>query len=289
MADIFSSFSRSWRLVKASIAVLNSDGELLALPLLSILATIGIGGALVWQVMDDGTVQAMQDGTATSNVIQGYYLWLFAFYVVEYFIIIFFNTALVGAAIERLEGGDPTLRSALGLALRRIGPIFGYAVISATVGLLLRFVSERAGILGRIVAGSAGLAWTVATFLVVPVLAAEGIGPIEAIEKSSALLRKSWGENLVGNAGISLVIGLVVMPFAFAFAYGMYTLDHGDMTVALVILTVSGMALAAAILVGTALTAIYAASVYYYATVGEPPSNFRGDLISGAFSRKGST
>jgi Family of unknown function (DUF6159) len=285
MTDIVTSFSRSWRLVKASIAVLNSDGELLALPLLSGLATAGIGGVLIWQAVGDGTLEAVKDGGGGFGAQQAYYLWLFAFYVIEYFIIIFFNTALVGAAIERLEGGDPTLRSALGLALRRIGPIFGYAVISATVGILLRFVSERLGILGRVLGAGAGLAWTVATFLVVPVLAAEGIGPVEAIEKSAGLLRKSWGENLVGNGGMSIVMGLIAVPLAAAFAGGIALLDT-QQTLALVILVVAGMALAAVVLVGAALSAIYAASVYYYATVGEPPVDFDGDLIRQAFTRK---
>ena len=102
--------------------------------------------------------------------------WLFVFYVVN-LIVFFFNTALVGAAIERLEGGDPTVASALALARSRIGAILGYAVISATVGVLLRMIAERLGIIGRFIEAGTGLAWTVTTFLVVPVLAAEGIGP----------------------------------------------------------------------------------------------------------------
>ncbi len=139
MADPFSSFSRSWRLIKASIAVLNADGELLVLPLLSGIATAAVGGSPIWQAHSDGTLEAMKDGGGF-GAAQSYYLWLFAFYLVEYFIIIFFNTALVGAAMERLNGGDPTLRSALDLALRSIVPILASAVTSATEGLLMRVV-----------------------------------------------------------------------------------------------------------------------------------------------------
>ncbi len=137
-----------------------------------------------------------------------FYAWLFAMYVAQYFVIIFFNTALVGAAMARLDGRDPTVRSALKVAASRIGPIFGYAVISATVGVLLRAFAERLGFIGRLVVAGVGVAWTVATFLVVPILAAEGIGPLAAIAKSGALLRKSWGENLIGNTGIALTMGL---------------------------------------------------------------------------------
>jgi hypothetical protein len=285
MADMISSFSRSWRLIKASIAVLNSDGELLALPLLSGLATFIVGGALIWQATHDGTLDTMRDGAGIGGW-QNYYLWLFVFYLVEYFIIIFFNTALVGAAIDRLEGRDPTLRSALALALRRIGPIFGYAVISATVGIISRVLSERLGILGRIFGAGIGLAWTIATFLVIPVLAAEGIGPIEAIEKSAGLLRKSWGENLIGNGGISLIMGLLTIPAVIVIAGGGYLFKQNP-TLAIPVLVIGGAALLAVVLVGAALSAIYSASVYYYAINGEPPAGFDNDLIHGAFTPKG--
>jgi Family of unknown function (DUF6159) len=285
MADIISSFSRSWRLIKASIAILNSDGELLALPLVSGLATLIVGGALIWQATRDGTLAAMQGGAGFAG-LQNYYLWLFVFYLVEYFIIIFFNTALVGAAIDRLEGRDPTLRSALGLALRRIGPIFGYAVISATVGIISRLLSERLGIIGKIFGAGIGLAWTIATFLVIPVLAAEGIGPIEAIEKSAGLLRKSWGENLIGNGGISLIMGLLTIPAVIVIAGAGYLFKQNP-TLAIPVLVIGSAALLAVLLVGAALSAIYSASVYYYAVNGEPPAGFDNDLINGAFTPKG--
>jgi hypothetical protein len=285
MADMISTFSHSWRLIKASIAVLNSDGELLALPLLSGLATLIVGGALVLQATHDGTLNAVQDGAGFGGW-QNYYLWLFVFYLVEYFIIIFFNTALVGAAIDRLEGRDPTLRSALGLALRRLGPIFGYAVVSAAVSIISRLLSERLGIIGKIFGAGIGLAWTIATFLVIPVLAAEGVGPIEAIEKSAGLLRKSWGENLIGNGGISVVMGLLAIPGIGVIAGGGYVFNLYP-TLAIPLLVIGGVAVLAVVLVGAALSAIYSASVYYYAVNGEPPVGFDQDLISGAFPPKG--
>src|SRR6185295_14099720 len=195
---------RTWRLIKASTKVLNADGELLVLPILSGIATLLIGGAMVWQAM---TIQTGADGEVVAT--PELYVWLFALYIVMYFVVIFFNTALVGAAIERLDGGDPTIRSGLALATRRIIPILGYAVVSATVGIVLRVIGERSGLIGRLVAGAVGIAWTVATFLVVPVLAAEGIGPLAAVDRSAALLKQTWGENLIGNSGINLVTGIV--------------------------------------------------------------------------------
>ena len=126
----------------------------------------------------------------------------FVFYVLAYFVAIFFNTALVGAAMIRMDGGNPTLRDGLAIAWSRVGRIFGYAVIAATVGLLLRALEERVGWVGQLVLRLVGVAWTLATFLVVPVLVTRDVGPIDAVKESAALLRETWGENLIGTVGL---------------------------------------------------------------------------------------
>ena len=135
-------------------------------------------------------------------------VFLFLFYLVQYFIIFFFNSALVGAAMIRLDGGDPTVRDGLRIASSKIVPIIGYAAIAATVGLILRIIEERAGFIGRWIAGLFGLAFTVATFLTVPILVTRDVGPVEAVKESAVLLKKTWGENIIGNAGMGLVFFL---------------------------------------------------------------------------------
>ncbi len=214
-----------------------------------------------------------------------FYGWLFVFYFVQYFVIIFFNTALVGAAIARLSGGDPTVTSALGLAIVRIGPILGYALISATIGVALRWIGEKFGFIGRIIEGTLGLAWTVATFLVVPVLAAEGIGPLKAIERSGALLSETWGENIVGTAGIAVVTGLISVVFILGVASGSFAVANGNEW-GYALIGFSAVALIAIFLVSATLSGIYSAAVYYFALTGNPPRGFDGTLIRGAFTRK---
>ncbi len=285
MADFISRAERSWRLIKASTAVLQNDGELLLLPILSGAAGIAASGAFIWQALNDGAFDSLKQGQP-GTLPASLYVWLFAFYLVQYFIIIFFNTALVGAALDRLEGRDPTLRSALALAIRRIGPIFGYAIASATVGVLIRFIGERLGIVGRLIGAGAGLAWTVMTFLVVPVLAAEGIGPVEAIERSAGLLRKTWGENIVGSAGISLVMGFATF-LAALLVVGAVKLMPDHQAVALALITAGVLAFIAIMAFGAALSAVYSAAVYYYAVTGEPPVDFDRELVRGAFAPKG--
>jgi hypothetical protein len=160
-------------------------------------------------------------------------------------------------------------------------------MISATVGLVLRFIAERFGFIGRLIEAGAGLAWTVATFLVVPVLAAEGVGPFDAIARSAQLLNKTWGENLIGNGGISIVtslIGAVIALLGFGSCYLLF--ERGFVTIGIWFFVFSGFLMIALMLVSTALSAIYAATVYYFAVMGEPPEGFDKHLIRDAFSRK---
>jgi hypothetical protein len=227
--DLLSRFERSCRLIAASWQMLRSDRELLVLPLMSAVATSLVVASFAAAAFAGGEFDALHAGQAVAAPDASFYAWCFAFYVVQYGVVIFFNTALVGAALERLDGGNPTLGSALALAYRRIGPILGYAVVSATVGMVLRMISERLGLIGRLLGFAGGLAWTVMTFLVVPVLAAEGVGPIAAIEKSASLLRRSWGENLIGSAGISLVMSAIMaVIMVVGVAGGIVSLNRGD-------------------------------------------------------------
>jgi hypothetical protein len=285
--DFFSRFERSCRLIGASWDVLRSDRELLILPVLSAVATIFVVATFGIAAFAAGEFDGVQAGRPLGAPDASLYAWCFAFYVVQYGVVIFFNTALVGAALDRLDGGNPTLGSALALAYRRLGTILGYAVISATVGVLLRAISERLGFIGRLLGLGLGLAWTITTFLVVPVLAAEGIGPVAAIEKSAALLRRRWGENLIGSAGISLVMSVAMaIVMVVGIGGGILSLDRGETATAMLLFAASIPLCLAIMLVAAALSAVYQAAVYYYAVAGEPPRGFDRDLLRSAFGQK---
>jgi hypothetical protein len=287
MLGNISRIGRSWLLVKASWSVLRSDTELVMLPLLSGIATILLVASFVGLAFASGAVEALGKEAHPGALPPAFYGGLFVFYVVQYFVVIFFNTALVGAAIERLEGGDPTLGSALALAGSRLGAILGYAVVSATIGVVLRMVAERLGFIGRLIEAGAGLAWTVTTFLAVPVLAAEGVGPLEAIGKSAALLRKTWGENIVGNAGISLALSAIVfVACLLGFGGGFLLVGRGQELLAIPLFFLAIFTLLIATLLGSALSSVYAAVVYRYAVSGQVPRGFDGRLVRNAFQPK---
>ena len=278
--------ARSLELAKASWSVVRADKELLLLPVFSVIATLLVVASFLAPAFAAGWLPA--DGAAAGDAGALTYVWLLAFYIVSYFVTIFFNTALVGAAMIRLDGGDPTLADALGLAWQRVGRIAGYACIAGTVGLLLRALEERVGWLGRIVVASIGIAWTLATFLVVPVLVARNLGPIDAVKESARMLRETWGENLAGNLGLGLVF-LLAFVALFTVAGGLvYTgvvLDLPVVTIATIALAVIGFALL--VTLHATLQGVYAAALYRYAT-GEAnrTAGFGPELMAQAFRSK---
>jgi hypothetical protein len=224
---------------------------------------------------------AEQTGNAASIVV------LFLFYLVQYFVIFFFNSALVGAAMIRLDGGNPTVADGLRIARSRIGQILGYAAIAATIGLILRLIEERAGFIGRWIAGLLGLAFTVATFLVVPVLVSRNVGPIDAVKESATLLKKTWGENVIGNAGMGLVfflfyIGAIGIGLFLVFSVA----QTGNVPLVVAFTTILALTVIALALVHAALQGVYSAALYRYATAGNAGEAFSGALLSDAFRPK---
>ena len=281
---MFARFSRSWQLVKASGTILRQDKELLLFPLFSAVATLLVAASFILPLMASGAFEEPYAESADAASLT----MLFLFYLVQYFIIFFFNSALVGAAMIRLDGGDPTIADGLRIARSRIVQILGYAAIAATVGLILRLIEERAGFIGRWIAGLFGLAFTVATFLAVPILVSRNVGPIDAVKDSAALLKKTWGENVIGNAGMGLVffmfyLAVIGIGLAFVFAVA----QTGNAPLIVVFTGIVVLAIIAIALVQTALQGVYSAALYRYATNGNVGEAFSGALMSEAFKPKG--
>lgn len=280
-------FARSWALMKASAAVLRADKSLLLFPLLSGICTLLVAASFLIPVgvMAIGGEHAGQDFHERMSV--GAYLLMFAFYLVQYFVIIFFQTALTGVALMHLRGEPTSVGAGLALARAKLPQILGYALIAATVGLILRMIQERLGLVGRFVVGLIGLAWTVATFLVVPVLASKDVGPVDAVKHSVELLKRSWGENLIGNGGIGIVFGLLM---ALAVLVGGALVVGAAMTksVVLIVLAVAIVVLGFVLLglIQSSMQGIYAAALYRYAEAGEASVGFDQALLQQAFAPK---
>lgn len=262
--------SRGFRLLRASWEVLKADRELFVLPILSFVAVAVVAGLLGVAAVAGGVPK---EGEQLSAL---HYLLIGLFYYCAYFIGIFANAAVVGAATIRLQGGDPTVRDGLRLAAGRVGKIAAWAAVAASVGLILRALEERAGFLGRIVIAVVGAAWSAITFFVVPVLLYEPLGVGESVKRSASLFRQRWGEQFTGNISIGLALALIMIPVVLV----VVALGTLSIVLAIVVGVVAVGLISAA---GAALSGVFNAALYRYAVSGDAVGGFSEDDLRGSF------
>ena len=280
---MFERMSNSFALARSSWQVLREDKKLVLFPVLSGLACLLVlisfavpFAAQPWLFND------LQDRAPWA-------LWVvaFAFYFVNYFFIVFFNAALVSCALMRFNGGEPTLGDGLRAASLRLPQILLWALVSATVGVLLKAVENVHEKAGAILSALLGTAWTVVTYFVVPVLVVEKAGPFAAIGRSTAILKKTWGESLVGHFGLGLITLLLALPGLLLLIGGVLLLATGKMVaLGLVVLALGVIGLLMASAAGTALQGIFVSALYQYATHGEAPHGFDRGTMEHAFTAK---
>lgn len=283
----------SWRLVRASSVLLRANTDLLIYPIVSAFLTILVMAAFVFSVL------AFKDFDirAVASLSTGARLGLmFLFYLVVYFVLYIANTALVSAMLAMMEGEQPTIRDSLRIAYDRLGVIFGYALIMATVGLIFRWLYGRGGvpsrlagpIIGRTLMFSiVGLGWHLVTFLVVPVLVVENVGPIEAVKRSTQMVKNTWGEQIVGNTSIWLIFSAPILIFAIAAAPLLYWgVNHSNDLVTILVLYLFIMIIVTLLLVQMALQGIFSAAVYRYAVGQQAPNEFDESVLRAAFRPK---
>jgi Family of unknown function (DUF6159) len=274
---------RTWDLMGQSLDVLRSDRELMWLPICSGIACLAItvmmlsGGALLF-LPQLRAMRALAPGERP-ELTQGMWVFTLCFYVVNYFVVIFFNVALVSIASDRLSGGQATMNDGLQVAWQRKGAILQWAVLAATVGVLLRSLEDKMGWLGRLVISLIGITWTLATYLVVPVIAAENVGPSEALARSAQLFSDTWGEQLVGGFSFGLIFTLLALPAVFLPVYGA-SLGRSQMILGMSLAVVYWLMLA---VINAATQGIFMAALYRFATTKEAPPGFDSGELQGAW------
>ena len=271
--------SNTLDLAKVSWAVLKKDRELLVIPVLSFVSAIVVLAVLLIPAIalidTSGTGEDGSGGPALAviGLIAALSLSIIS---------VFFNGALVAGAHERLTGGDPTVSSAMRRAMSRIGGLLPWALLTGSVGLVLQALRERAGLLGRFVIGLVGMAWEVATFLVVPAIIIDEHGAVDGLKRSGSLLRETWGENIAARVGFGLLGFLAIIPAVIVVAI-MGSLGGVALAVGIVI-AVAYIALVVVVL--TALNAIFQTALYLYATSGTVPAGFESSNLRNSFSRR---
>lgn len=259
---------QSWR-------VLRAHRELTVFPLVGAVCILLLAGP----VFVPGAYLADRGDTAPAVALIA-----LATYIAS-FLTTFFGVALAAAADKALRGEDPSVRDGIRVARLRLGAIAGWALVTATVSLIIRVLEQRAGI-GRLVSSVLGAAWGVISFLVIPLVALEGIGPIEGLKRSAGLFKQHWGGQLTGMAAVGIGVFFIgVLPSLALLVGGVAVLSSGGSAGTgggAVMVGLGALGFGISMLVGTALRQVFAVALYRYTLDGQPPAGFSAADLEGA-------
>jgi hypothetical protein len=274
--SFFDRLSNGWTISMNSFKVLKANKQLIIFPILSGISLLFILGSFVTIVLASAgwDTDAIGDpNDATSILI------MFLYYLVNYFIVVFFNMALIHCTHLYFKGEEVTIEKGIRFSFSRIGTIFAWSMFAATVGTILRLIAENLGWLGKIIISLIGIAWSVATFFVVPVIAYENVGPIDAFKKSAQMMRQKWGESIGAGFSFGLVhlIAVIVVGGALFLIGSVFNFVIG------ILLGVLGVLFVAAVM--SAAQTIFISAVYHNIT-GDPVEHFDQQMINNLFIHK---
>jgi len=280
---ILDRLSNGWKIGKMSLKTIHDNPSLMLFPVVSgislILVTLSFfgGGYLLF----GDTIAAVGDeSTALSNLDAILYLAVFVFYIANYFVIVFFNVGLVYCAKKILEGKETSVGEGIRFALSRISTIFSWALLAATVGMILKTIQERAGAIGGLITGLIGMVWGIATFFVVPVIAFENVTPIQAVKRSASIIKEKWGESLGANFSFGLfsILGLILVVLPMGFIFGAALHPVAGIVIGIILFLLIQTVVSAA-------SMIFLTAAYEH--VNDQPNNyFDGDLLDDMFVGK---
>jgi len=268
--------SNGWKIAMTSFKILKANKQLVIFPILSGISLLLIFGSFVTILL----AGVGWDTDALQQTSRGMdYLFIFLYYLVNYFIVVFFNTALVHCTHLYFKGEEVTIEKGIRFSMNRIGAIFAWSMFAATVGMILRLLAENLGSLGKILIGLIGIVWSVATFFVVPVIAYENVGPIAALKRSAQMMKEKWGERI--GAGFSF--GLVSLIATLVIGGGLFVIGAIFNVIVAIFLAVLGVLFVAAVM--SAIRTIFISAVYHNIN-GDPIDYFNQQMIDDLFVQK---
>lgn len=268
---------RGWALTKKSWTLLNANRELIRFPLYGGIAMIPL--AIVF--LGPGLYLIEEDslGGAIPLLVIGFY--------VLAVVGIFFSVGLAAATNMIFEGKPATVGDGLAVARSRFAQICGWAAISTAISVLMSALENQGGVGGQIAARLVGAAWSLVTFLAVPVIAIEGKGPFATLKRSASIFRQRWGQQITGNVAIAAAVALLgFLPSAIVIAAGVVIWSSASFAGALLVV-IGALGLALTFLVGHALNGIFGVALYRYAVEGETSGSYTQEELESAVKVKG--
>lgn len=273
-----SRIKRGWGLTKKSWALLNEHRSLIRFPLYGAVATIlpaivFLGPGLY--LLDKDTLA----GAIPLLVIGVYALSVIGFY---------FSVGLAACADMIFRGQEATVADGLAVARERFSQICGWAAVNTAISAVMGVLENQGGLGGQIAARLVGMAWSLVTFLAVPVIAIEGTGPLATIKRSASMFRERWGQQITGNIAIGGAVFLFgVLPSVLLIVLGIAAWSSASFLGALLVV-VGAIGFAIALLVSKALSGIFGVALYRYALDGTTVGGFtQEDLESAVKVKKG--
>ncbi|TVR13812.1 MAG: hypothetical protein EA401_05885 [Planctomycetota bacterium] len=279
---MFATLSRSWKYAVASYGMVWRHKQLMAFPILSGIAALLVLASFAVPLHATGLFTETAEGG--SEAIEPWaWVVLFIFYLVNTFIIVFFNSALVVCVMRSLRDEPVSVGDGLREAARRWPSILGWSILSAIVGVVLRALESNQKV-GHFVTMILGTAWTALSYFVVPVIVTEQCGPIQALKRSTSILKNTWGTALVGNFSLGLIQFLIFLPILLI-AIGLIALGvFSDSTaVLLACIVIVAIMVLAFIAISTAAGTVYKAFLFTYATGQSLPATVQDLDLEHAF------
>ena len=266
-------FSKTWTLMKASLEILKKDKEMLLFPLISGITLLIVSASFIVPlfISDNWISRFLPEDNGIVN-----YMLLFIFYFVTYFVIIFFNAALIGCAKIRIDGGDPTVLDGFRIAISHFFHIAVWTFISSSIGVVLQIIEDRFEYVGEIVSDFLGAAWSITSFFVIPILIIEGKKPSTALKDSAKLLKETWGEQAIGNFSFGFVFMALCFPALMIISL-FALIVQGTISIAAIIAFIIYMIVLIIIL--STLQGIFQTVLYQYVRFNKVSNGFDAELL----------
>ena len=270
ISNTLSLMSDSWDVIKKSKEILTFQiiSGFCCLVILAIFLLPMFKSGVIWEVPSSGSLMI-------EYIV--YYGKLFILLLVNYFIMTFFNVAIVHCAMMRMDDQDVSFADGIYAALNHLPAILGWSLISATVGLILRIIADHSEFVGQLIASLIGAGWALASFLVVPVMVVDKEGPLSALSDSASLLKKSWGEQILGQISFGLVFFILSLAAIFPALYGFQADTDSGKIIGFGLAIIYIVALS---VIQSAMQVVFQSALYLNVRFGETPEQFQSELLN---------
>lgn len=276
-------FKAGWALFSQSLNILKQDKEIVLFPFISSLALLLVGIVTTLSVWLSGLVDVQGEDAVITNTT-AFYSVVFAYYVISYFILTYFRVGLTAVVYERINGGNISFTEGISRATNISGKIFVWSVLAGTVGLILKILSDRSKLLGKLAASLLGAAWGIVTMFIAPTLLLDNVSVWQSVKNSGTVFKKTWGETLIINISFGLVTSIITFGTLFLFGFlAVVSASLGFGAISLLVLGILFVCTMIGIsIISTSLSEIFKVALYSYARFGIIAEGFSPEFIIGA-------